>query len=313
MANTRFAALLLGAGAALGATGFGAGPLRAAEVPSGQTPPAQGAAAVAQSKAEEAQIAQAPQAGQRLAQANVQVAQGYVPEPVPYEQGKGFYATIGLGAQWPQQRSFDIDNTGIDGDVHSGGGFSGDIGLGYDFGAIRTELTYGYSRSSVSDISISTNRFGSGRVDASGNVDKNDVLLSAYWDIPTGSRWSPYVGGGIGYSNIGTPNIRVGGINTGGGNYGAFGYQAKLGVSYIASYNTDIFLEGVYQGATGQTVNDVDFGSFNSWGAKLGFRYRFAQRPVAEPVAAPAPAPRYTAPAPAPEPAPAPAPIRGLW
>jgi hypothetical protein len=70
----------------------------------------------------------------------------------------------------------------------------------------------------------------------------------------------------------------------------------------------------VYQGASGATISDLRFGSFNNWGGKLGFRYRFAQPVVAvvEPAPAPAPEPAPQ-PMPMPEPAPAPAPIRGLW
>jgi hypothetical protein len=60
----------------------------------------------------------------------------------------------------------------------------------------------------------------------------------------------------------------------------------------------------------------VSVGAFNNWGGKLGFRYRFGQRPtvvVEQPAPAPAPMPE---PAPAPEPAPSfepAAPVRGLW
>jgi opacity protein-like surface antigen len=243
--------------------------------------------------------------------ADPQVAQAYAVEPVAYEQGTGFYATIGLGAQWPQGQNVNGGGAwnGFSAKTGYGGGFSGDIGVGYDFGAIRTELTVNALGGAISP-------------GISGNISKNDVLVSAYWDIATGSRWVPYIGGGIGYTNLSTPNISAAGYNTSGGNSGNFGYQAKLGVSYVATRNVDIFLEGVYQGAnSGRTVYgtnaagqgvSADFGSFNSWGGKLGARWRFGGEPAPVAVVEPAPAP---APAPAPEPAPAPAPepIRGLW
>jgi opacity protein-like surface antigen len=256
-------------------------------------------------------------------EAIAQVAQGYVPEPLPYEQGKGFYATIGLGAQWPQGVSFD---TNINGNNYNpsgtigggGGGFSGDIGIGYDFGAIRAELTYGYSDGSYGGGGSAWNNPQSLRSSAVGNngsnsIAKHDVLVSAYWDIATGSRWTPYVGGGIGWSNLSIPQIPT----SDGGGKNLFGYQAKLGVSYGVSNSTDLFLEGVYQGTPGYSASNqfgkTDFGSFSSWGGKLGVRFRFgsASAPVA--VVEPAPVPRYTPPAPAPAPEPAPQPIRGLW
>jgi hypothetical protein len=145
--------------------------------------------------------------------------------------------------------------------------------------------------------------------------NKSDVLASLYYDIETNSRWTPYIGGGIGYTNLSTPSFSLNGFPTNSVNKGLFGWQAKVGVSYAMSYNSDIYVEGVYQGAGGYTSENLTFDAFNSFGGKIGFRYRFGARPVA---AAPAPAPQpviQPAPAPAPvfQPEPAPAPIRGLW
>ncbi|MFO7630034.1 MAG: outer membrane beta-barrel protein [Prochlorococcaceae cyanobacterium] len=267
--------------------------------------------------------AEAP-AGQATTTTPALVAQStIVEEAVVYEQGTGFYATLGLGAQWPQNWDYDTTfnerRAGIrnfSGDIGLGGGFSGDIGIGYDFGAIRAELTYGYSNASVNDISSSRRDF---KVDTDGSINKNDVLVSAYWDIDTGSRWTPYIGGGIGWTNIGTPGIDIEGDGRGsygGTNRSAFGYQAKVGVGYGVNNNTDVYVEGVYQGASSLSDTDnIDFGSFNSWGAKVGVRFRFggAEEVVVveevQPAPAPAPQPEPYQPAPAP----APAPIRGLW
>lgn len=76
------------------------------------------------------------------------------------------------------------------------------------------------------------------------------MLASVYLDIPTNSRWAPYVGGGL-------------------------GYQAKVGLSYLANKKTDIFVEGVYQGSSGFEENSIDYSSVNMWGARLGARFRF--------------------------------------
>lgn len=183
------------------------------------------------------------------------------------------------------------------------------MGVGYDFGASRTELSYGYSQASANQLTV--NALGRAvNPGVSGNISKNDVLVSAYWDIATGSRWVPYIGAGIGYTNLSTPNISAAGHNTSSGNTGNFGYQAKVGVSYVVSRNWDAFLEGVYQGANSSTTVygtnaagqgvSADFGSFNSWGAKIGARWRFGGAPAAVAVVEPAPQP-------------APQPIRGLW
>lgn len=54
-----------------------------------------------------------------------------------------------------------------------------------------------------------------------------------------------------------------------------FGYQAKVGVSYLAAKNADVFVEGTYQGTSGFTVDTVNYDPISSWGARLGARYRF--------------------------------------
>jgi opacity protein-like surface antigen len=247
--------------AALGASGFDADALRAAEQP-------------------EPAVLSTP-----VAQPTVLVAQAAVPAPAPYQQGKGFYATIGLGAQRPQALDFNSDIYGLSrrpsGRIGGGGGgFSGDLGIGYDFGAIRTELTYGSTQVTYGgggnawDTPPSLLR---STVDNDGTNSylKHDLLVSAYWDFATGSRWTPYLGGGIGWTHLNTPDIP----GSSGGGRNLFGYQAKLGLSHGVSESVDVYVEGVYQGTPGfrgsSPFGSTDYGSFNSWGAKLGARFRF--------------------------------------
>jgi opacity protein-like surface antigen len=248
-----------------------------------------------------------------------EVAQGYgsttTVDVVEVESVNGWYLTVGAGAAWPSAQGFqtrdswDIDKT--TGDLHFGGGFSLDAGIGYDFGAIRTELTYGYTRASLNDVNINNSNYN---FSSSGIINKNDVLASLYWDIATGSRFTPYIGGGIGYTNLSTPSVTIDGFRSGSANRGLFGWQAKVGVSYATTYNTDVYLEGTYAGASGFSSDYIQYNSYNDFGAKLGFRYRFASPEVI--VVAPEPAPQpepAPAPMPQPEPEPAPAPVRGLW
>jgi opacity protein-like surface antigen len=260
------------------------------------------------------------------AKTNASLAQSFGSNEAPiYEQATGWYIGLGLGAAWPTDtgiRTRNLDDRGfenVNGDLGFGGGFSGDLAVGYDFGAIRTELSYVYTRASVNDVSFSING-NDYDLSSSGIINKNDIFVSGYWDISTGSRWTPYIGGGVGYTNLSTPRIRVsnGGesASTGSANEGLFGWQAKLGVSYGVSNASDVYLEGTYSGASGFEGDNIRYDSYNDFGAKLGFRYRFGQ---------PAPQPVVVTPAPSPEPAPQPAPepfvqpipesapIRGLW
>jgi len=254
--------------------------------------------------------------------APVTVAQGYgtttttTVEVVEVESVNGWYLTVGAGAIWPGDMNYWANRAPLAatsqprGVIQQNGGFSIDGGIGYDFGAIRTELTYGYSAPSVESI---VSRDLSRSFSAGGKVNKNDIMLSAYWDVLPFSRFTPYIGGGIGYSNLSTPSFNVGNYHTGGHNKGLFGWQAKAGISYALAYNWDVYGEATFSGTGNPHFESVNFSSYKDIGAKLGFRYRFAQPAVVvvpEPAPAPAPAP---APIPMPEPAPAPAPVRGLW
>ncbi|MFM7314779.1 MAG: outer membrane protein [Cyanobium sp.] len=248
-----------------------------------------------------------------------QIAQSYGGSagPSAFEQAQGWYLTLGAGASRPSNTSWSTDDLAVlggrsvSGAFHYGGGVAIDGGVGYDFGAIRTELTYSYNRASLNGLGASFNGNRVGTTDVSGIVNKNDVLASAYVDFPFG-RWVPYIGAGIGYSNLSTPSFTVGDFRSGGLSRGVFGWQAKAGIAYGIDYNWDVYAEGVYQGAGGYDAGDVHVGSFNNWGGKLGFRYRFGHQAsvvVEQPAPAPAPAPMPEA-APMPEPAP---PVRGLW
>ena len=252
-----------------------------------------------------------------------QVAQAYgtttttTVDVIQVESVNGWYLTVGAGAIWPGDMNYWANNAPLNartqprGVLKYNGGFSVDGGIGYDFGAIRTELTYGYSAPSLETV---VSRDLSRSFSAGGKVNKNDIMLSAYWDVLPFSRFTPYIGAGIGYSNLSTPSFNVGNYYTGSHNKGLFGWQAKAGVSYALAYNWDLYAEGTYSGTGNPQFDNVNFSSYSDFGGKLGFRYRFAAPAVVvvvpEPAPAPAPAP---APMPMPEPAPAPEPIRGLW
>jgi opacity protein-like surface antigen len=113
-------------------------------------------------------------------------------------------------------------------------------------------------------------------------------MLSGYYDIQTKTKFTPYVGAGIGYTSVTLPsqnrvtgtytvngNSGTGWIDYGGGSGSAFGYQAKVGVSYAVSKPADVYVEGTYQGNTGTTINNLNLSALNLFGVRAGLRYRF--------------------------------------
>ena len=198
-----------------------------------------------------------------------------VPDP------KGFYATLGLGGAWPQNVNGNTNILGVNvnGNYGLGGGFALETGAGYDFGPVRAELTYSYSHATLNSVTASALGQSVSASISNGGVNTNSVLASAYVDIPTKSRWVPYIGGGLGYTNVGWGAYSASAfgvtLTQTAGSKGVFGYQAKAGVSYLASKTTDVFVEATYQGTSGFTVDQVNYDPLSSWGARLGARYRF--------------------------------------
>ncbi len=194
---------------------------------------------------------------------------------------KGFYATLGVGGAWPQNVTGDTTalGVGVSGSYGLNGGFSGEVGAGYDFGAVRGELTYTYTGATLNSLTLKALGASGSAAINNGNVSTNSVLVSAYVDIPTKSKLTPYLGGGLGYTNVswGAYSASAFGatLTQQSGNQGVLGYQAKLGVSYQVRAKADVFVEGTYQGSSGFSVDRVNYDSLSAFGARVGARYRF--------------------------------------
>ena len=226
-------------------------------------------------------------------------------EPLPPLPGPadphGFYASLGAGASWPQPIHYDYNQLGallpIKGTLLADPGFAADLGLGYDFGRWRTELSYVHRQATVTASKWSVGPFPLAATVADPLVSSNSVFASLYADLPVNGRLVPYVGGGIGYTAVNSTatTISVRGLSQtfGGGSNGTLGYQAKAGLAYRASPRSDLFSEVVYQGAPGRSSGSLERSALSSWGLRLGWRYRFGGIPaggtaVVVPAAAPA-------------------------
>jgi outer membrane protein W len=266
-------------------------------------------------------MAVTPATAEPKATAPVQIAQAVVAEAAPAAPTSFPYASLRVGIGFPQdyQGTLDIDDIDADTTLDLNTGFNGELALGYQFNRVRAELAVGYGNYGVDNQNFDVGEFGSFDADGDGAVNLTTVMLNGYYDIPIRngngslSRWSPYIGAGVGYANISTPACSTDGCFSG-GSTGGFAYQGKAGISYRATQQGYAFVEGGYLGAAGGDIDSVDFDNFGTWQVSIGWRQGFGGAPKAKPVAvveeAPAPAPEPT---PEPMPGAQPVPIRGLW
>ncbi|MCP9774878.1 outer membrane beta-barrel protein [Cyanobium sp. WAJ14-Wanaka] len=145
------------------------------------------------------------------------------------------------------------------------------VAIGYVFpGAWRVEAEYLGLFASATDSFTYNGQPGS----ISGNrISTNAVQFNVIKDIPTGSKFVPYIGGGIGFAS--THYGVADGSTTG----TTFAGQGKVGVSYVLSKNTSIYLGYRIIGIGGGT--DLSFyddspttKSRIQQGLDAGFRFR---------------------------------------
>ena len=141
-------------------------------------------------------------------------------------------------------------------------GFSGEIGVGYDFGDIRTEFTYN---------STTTPLEGFTNVD----VDVKSFFLSAAYDWRAEKKWQPYIGLGIGSSTIDI-NLAatVGGTSLTAGDDNISTAKFKVGVNYEASDSMDLYGELWGQGFDDFTIGLIQFTDVTVSGVSLGIRVK---------------------------------------
>jgi opacity protein-like surface antigen len=146
-------------------------------------------------------------------------------------------------------------------------GFLGTAALGYDFaGPFRTEVEYGWQKNDIDTLSYS-NRIGNIN---QGDLKTQSIMLNGYYDVDTGSPWSPFVGAGIGWAKVdlNTPALPFG------DNDDVFAYQLMAGVSY--NFSDQLALDAQYRFFDTQdaTIQGADF-STTSNDLMLGIRYTF--------------------------------------
>jgi len=201
------------------------------------------------------------------------------------EESKGFYITGNYGSSSITKADWKATISNIDykGNLQFKDGSGWESGMGYDFGTLRTELTYSQSINDIKSITAQVNEGAykgtSASATASGDLKITNIFINSYLDFPIGKekKFTSYIGGGIGGSKIDIDNIMVVNEEIQAASTWLFGYQGKFGLSYSISKNLNIFGEGISSkfsdlGAAGEKYGLESDSAFSYRG---GFRLNF--------------------------------------
>jgi len=188
----------------------------------------------------------------------------------------GPYLAAGFGGDWIDTSSITFFNSRVD--THWAGGFGGFAAIGYRFDyGFRAELE------------------GSGRQDMIHKFGVNpwfgtqwdtSAMANLLYDIATGTRFTPYVGGGIGLSHLSWGNNFRANLNqlpyTYDDSDSKFAWQAITGVAFYATPALAVTLDARLKGSrgynfpsTGPAFTNISNFDYQTRSLFLGLRYSF--------------------------------------
>jgi OmpA-OmpF porin, OOP family len=216
-----------------------------------------------------------------------------------FEDGGNFYVGIGGGGNFANDMG--ISGTGIAADAELDTGLVGMGALGFGLAnGFRFELELSYRQNDIDNVS--------GTTAGSDDVSARTVMGNLFYDLHNSSPLTPYLGGGIGYSQMSVNRAQGAGFLVDDDD-DVFAFQGIAGLSYDFSNSLQLFADYRYFSVaedlrvTANTGARVDM-DYDSHAVMAGLRWVFG---APEPAPAPMPA-VVEAPPPPPEPAPVPAP-----
>jgi opacity protein-like surface antigen len=149
-----------------------------------------------------------------------------------------------------------------------------DFGPGNPAGEGRVELEYTRRSNPLDQV-----KFVQGSFKGGGNVTADSLLLNAFGVFHSDSRWSPYLGVGVGAARIEASDLTVTGQPLGSGSAFVFAYQLGAGVDFALTDYLNLDLgyrffsssKPKFTEANGQKF-EMDYISHNAvFGLRVGF------------------------------------------
>ena len=179
------------------------------------------------------------------------------------EKGTYFVGAVGAG----QVADIDISSALGGGEFEFDSGFTGEIGIGYDWGKVRAEFTYGSTQSDLTSIQNTS-------IDGLG-VEVTTWMASVAYDFRADKKWQPYVGFGMGTSKVDVEAAAtVGNVAVTVNDDDITSYKFKAGVNFEATDTLDVYGEIAAHALDDFTIGTLDFEDCGMSSAVIGLRIK---------------------------------------
>ena len=190
-----------------------------------------------------------------------------------YAQSYKWYAAFGAGPSFLGDNDVSQAGLTLTGTFDTGAAGYGAVGAIFNDFRAEGELFV-----SVND--FDTVEAGGAGASASGDVSAVALMANGYYDFQTGSKWRPYVGGGIGFANVSINDLASLGFFLADDDDTVFAYQLKAGIAYQFSPRWEGTLGYRYFGTQDGDFTDSTGAAFTSDGlqehvVEIGARVRW--------------------------------------
>ena len=214
------------------------------------------------------------------------------------EEKKGFYTTISAGISYPKTdseneilpvfASLQLDAQDQEGDlepfkIDTDSGLKLEGGIGYDFGKSRIEVTYDQSKSKMNSMDLSP--FGAPAEIADAEIDGGErttksIMVSGFYDIDTNSKFTPYIGGGLGVAFIDTDSWafddpEVFPFTFPSTDQQLFSWQLQAGLAYEMNEKVDLTADLTYKDTSDFNIGMMTVNPAASISVEAGLRFYF--------------------------------------
>jgi len=182
-----------------------------------------------------------------------------------FAESKGFYFKGNVGVTDISDVTATVSSVSATLEIDSGVSYG--VGVGYDFGNdFRTEIGYDIITGDISKIAGTS---------ASADIDASTISLSIFKDFSSDSKFTPYVGVGVGSTNVDIGTLSISGTSYAGTDDSATSAALTLGTSYELNDSSAFFVEGNYRKVGDLTITGVEYSDISSLGANAGFKFTF--------------------------------------